>query len=246
MARVGRAARWTIVLLPGLNMMGCALLNPAPVPAAPPESCMAQQSEIERLKQLLAEKEALISSQQAHQQEQAKELQASTSQATRAQIKLSRLATQPDAASTLAEVEVAMEALHSAKTTAPRQAMQIQAQRLLDAANAAYVKGDFATAVDRATQSREIIDMAMGHRSGKTSSTQRLTITFQTPIPLRTRIDCNLRQLPRGNAAILRVLEKDSALMALAYRGGWLRIQAEDGRTGWVLNTLVEARLDEP
>jgi hypothetical protein len=230
----------------GLSMTGCALLNPTPIPTTAPQSCMAQQSEIERLKQLLAEKEALILSQQAHQQEQARELQATTRQATRAQVKLSRLATQPDAASTLAEVEVAMETLKSSKTTAPQQALQTQAQRLLDAANTAYAKGDFAMAVDRATQSREIIDMVKGHRTGKASSTHRVTVTFQAPLPLRTRIDSNLRQLPRGNAPILSVLKKDSALMALAYRGDWLRIKTEDGHTGWVLNRLVEARPDEP
>jgi predicted GNAT family N-acyltransferase len=244
--RVERAARWAVVLLLGLNMTGCALLNPAPVaPIAVPESCMAEQSEIDRLRQLLAEKEALIRSQQARQQEQAKELQATTREASRAQVKLSRLATQPDAASTLAEVEVAMETLKSVKTTVPQRAMQAQAQKLLDAANAAYEKGDFATAVDRATQSREILDMLQGLRAMKTTR-NRVTVTFQAPIPLRTRIDSNLRQLPRGNAKILSVLKKDTALMAQAYRGPWLRIQTEDGRTGWVFNRLVEARPDEP
>jgi predicted GNAT family N-acyltransferase len=234
------------VVLLGLNMMGCALRNPKPVTATPPESCRVQQSEIERLQQLLAEKEALILSQQAHQQDQARELQATTNQAARAQVKLSRLATQPDTASTLAEVEVAMETLKSATTTAPQQAIQAQAQRLLDAANDAYAKSDFATAVDRATQSREMIDMVKGHSTDHASSTHQVTVTFQVPLPLRTRIDCNLRQLPRGNAAILSVLKKDSAFMALAYRGDWLRIQTEDGQTGWVSSTLVEARPDEP
>ncbi len=234
------------MLLLGLNMTGCALLHPAPPPTVIPQSCMAEQSEIGHLRQLLAEKEELIRSQQAHQQEQAQELQATTSEATRAQIKLRRMATQTDAASTLAEVEVAMETLKSSKTTARQQAMQTQAQRLLDDANAAYAKGDFAAAVDGATQSREMIDILQSQRSGRTASKHRVTVTFQTPIPLRTRIDCNLRQLPRGNAPILSVLRKDSPLMALAYRGDWLRIQTEDGRMGWILNTLVEARPDDP
>lgn len=238
--------RWTIVLLLGANMMGCALRHPAPDSAATLQSCMAEQSEIERLKQLLAEKEALILNQQAHQQDQAKELQATTRQAARAQIKLSRLATQPDAASTLAEVEVAMEALKSTQITAPQQTLQTQAQRLLDAANAAYTKGEFANAVDRATQSREIIDMVKEHRAVKAASSRRVTVAFQAPIALRTRTDCNLRSLPNGHAAILTILKKDSPLTALAYRNDWLQIQTEQGHTGWVLNTLVEARPDEP
>lgn len=246
MDRAEHAVRWTVVMLFGLNMMGCALLSPPPPPAAPPVSCMAEQSEIERLQQLLAEKEALIQSQQAHQQDQARVLQATTSQAARAQVKLRRMATQPDAASTLAEVEVAMETLKSAKITAPHQTMQSLAQHLLDDATAAYGKDDFAMTVDSATQSREIIDMVKGQANGKAASTRKVTVTFQTPIPLQTRIDCKLRQLPRGNAPTLKTLKKASALMALAYRGDWLRIQTEDGDTGWLLNSLVEALPVQP
>ncbi len=207
---------------------------------------MAEQSEIARLKQLLAEKESLIENQQAHQQEQAKELQATTSQATRAQVKLRRMATQTDAASTLAEVEVAMETLMSAGITPSQQGMQAQAQRFLDAADAAYAKGDFAMTVDRATQSREIIEMLQSRRTGKTASLRRVPITFEAPVPLRTRTDCNLRQLPSGRSRIVTVLKKGSALMAVVYQGNWLRIETEDGQTGWVLNTLVEARPNQP
>jgi hypothetical protein len=244
--RTGHVPRWAPMLLLGLSMTGCALRQPPPTPAAAPASCMAEQSEIERLQQLLAEKDALIRSQQAHQQEQAKELQSTTSQATRAQVKLSRMATQTDAASTLAEVEVAMAALKSAKTTAPQQAMQAQAQHLLEAASAAYAIADFVTAVDRASQAREIIDMVQAQRNEKAANRHSATVAFQTPIPLRTRIDCNLRQLPRGNAALLTVLKKDATLLGLAYNGDWLQVQTEDGRMGWLLNSLVSARAGEP
>jgi hypothetical protein len=207
---------------------------------------MAKQNEIEHLRQLLEEKDALIHNQQVHQQEQARELQASNSQATLAQVKLRRMATQPDAASALAEVEVLMESFKSDKNTAPQQALQTQAQRLLDAANAAYAKDDYATAVDRAAQSREIIDMAQERSSGKTAVGRSVTIMFQTPIPMRTLTDCNLRQLPRSSSASLSVLKKDSALTAVAYDGNWLRVRTEDELEGWLLKSLVEAQTGEP
>jgi len=224
-------------------MAGCALLSPL---VRVPESCTAEQNEIEHLRQLLKEKDALIHNQQIHQQEQAKELQATNSQATLAQVKLRRMATQPDAASTLAEVEVLMKTFKSDKNTAPQQALQTQAQRLLDAANAAYAKDDYATAVDRAAQSREIINMAQEQSSGKTAIGHRVTIMFQTPIPMRTLTDCNLRQLPRSSSASLSVLKKDSALTAVAYDGNWLRVRTEDELEGWLLKSLVEAQTGEP
>jgi hypothetical protein len=238
-----RGSRWAFALLLGANMAGCAIQSPAPDRV--PESCMAEQSEIERLRQLLEKKDALIHNQQVHQQEQAKELQATSSQATLAQVKLRRMATQPDAASTLAEVEVLMETFKSDKNTAPQQALQTQAQRLLDAANAAYAEDDYATAVDRAAQSREIIDMAQVQSRGKKAVGQSVTIMFQTPIPMRTLTDCNLRQQPRKSSALLSVLKKDSALTAVAYDGDWLRVQTEDEREGWLLKSLVEVQTGE-
>lgn len=244
--RVECAPRWAVVLVLGLNMTGCALLNPPPAPAPTPQPCTAEQVEIARLRQLLAEKELLIRSQQAQQREQTEVLQASSLQASRAQLKLSRLATQPEAASALAEVEVAMAAMHPSDAAAPEDDLLLQAQSFLAAANAAYTNNDFATSMQRATQAAEIIDMVKARHSRKASGTPRVTVAFQTGIPLRTLTDCNLRQLPRGNAKILGILKKDAALTALAYRGNWLRIQSEDGRRGWVLGTLLEARPDRP
>jgi uncharacterized protein YgiM (DUF1202 family) len=40
---------------------------------------------------------------------------------------------------------------------------------------------------------------------------------------------------------VVGVLQKDSVMTWEAYRGDWLLVQAADGRSGWVLNTLVEA-----
>ena len=117
----------------GLNITACSILLKSPSPEIPAtllDFCVeelqeierlqkllaekeVQQHEIERLQKLLAENEVQIRSQQVRQQDQAKALQETTSQAARAQVKLRRLATRPAAASTVAEVEVAMENLKS-------------------------------------------------------------------------------------------------------------------------------------
>ena len=113
------SAAWTVALLLGVSMTGCSLLKstprPAPAastPAAPvpvasastvstpavttatPDPCAAQQREIERLQQLLAEKEALIRSQQIRQREPAKASQESTTQPSRIRVELRRLPAQ--------------------------------------------------------------------------------------------------------------------------------------------------------
>ena len=113
------SAAWTVALLLGVSMTGCSPLKstprpapaastptaPAPVASVPavstpavtaaaPDPCAAQQREIERLQQLLAEKEALIRSQQIRQREPAKASQESTTQPSRIRVELRRLPAQ--------------------------------------------------------------------------------------------------------------------------------------------------------
>ena len=199
-----------------------------------------QQQEIERLQKLVAEKEAQIRSQEARQQDQAKTLQETSSKAAHAQVKLRRLATRPAAASTIAEVEMVMENLKSSPITGSAQALQTQAARLVDAAATSYAEDNYAAAMDYAAQAREFINMITNTQGRKES--RQITVSLQVPILLRATANSNLRQKPGLGAAVLGVLKKESLMIADAYQGEWLLISA-DGRSGWVLNTLVEAHL---
>lgn len=255
---------WIALVLLGLNIGGCNILPKADLPeveaeSARPESRVkgpreieyekllaekeAQQHEIERLQKLLAEKEAHIRSQEARQQDQAKALQETSSQAAQAKVKLRRLATRPAAASTIAEVEMIMENLKSSSMTDSEKILQTQAQLLLSAAAASYAEDNYATAMDYAAQAREFIDMVRNNRANKAADPHQVTVPFQVPIPLRAKVDSNLRQQPSLRAAVLGMLGKDSTMTAEAYRGDWLKIVTADGRSGWVFNTLVEAQL---
>jgi hypothetical protein len=246
----------------GLSMMGCNI----PTRQAPsesgiemliPELCdkerceaerekllaekAAQQQEIERLQKLLTEKDALIRNQQVRQQDQAKTLQETSSQAAHAQIKLRRLATRPAAASTIAEAEISIEGLKSSSLSDTERMLQSQAQRLLAAATMLYAEDNYAAAMDYAAQAREFIDMVKNSRIRKAAD--QIAVSLQTPIPLRAAVNSNLRQKPGLKGAVLGVLKKNSAMIAEAYQGDWLQVQTADGRSGWVLNTLVEAQV---
>lgn len=235
----------TVITLLGLNITGCTLPKPIPVVAAAPipphEPNEVQQREIERLQQQLAEKEVLIRNLNARQQGQAKALQETTSQVTREQVRLRRLATQPGAASSIAEVEVALASLKSSQITTPEQTLQ--AQRLLDAATASYAKGNYGTAMDHTAQTREFIDMVMDNRTRKASDPRLVMIPFNVPIPLRAKSNIHLRREPFGSTVKLGALKKGSALTAHAYLGDWLHVQTSNERSGWVLNTLVEVQV---
>jgi hypothetical protein len=244
----------TVIALSGLNITGCTLLKPippaptpasasapAPAPIPPHEPCQVQQPEIERLKQQLAEKDMLIQNLNARQQGQAKALQETTSQVSRDQVRVRRLATQPAAASSIAEAEVAIASLKLPQIIEPEQTLQ--AQRLLDAATASYAKGNYGTAMDHAAQTREFIDMVKDNRTRKASDPRLAMVSFNIPIPLRAKSNINLRREPFSSAAKLGALKKDSGLTAQAYLGDWLYVQTNEERSGWVLNSLVEVRV---
>ncbi len=206
----------------------------------------ALQREVDRLQKLLAEKEAHIRNQEVRHQDQAKTLQETSSQAAHAQVKLRRLATRPAAASTIAEVEMLMQNLKLSPAVGSEQVLQTQAQRLLDAATAAYAEDNFGAAMDYAAQARGLIGMIANNRARKASDPLQAIVSFQVPMPFRVIADSNLRQKPGLGAAVLGTLKKDSTMIADAYRGDWLQVLTADGRSGWVFCELVEAQIVNP
>src|SRR6266700_903159 len=161
---------WTVVWLLSSALSGCVTPPPAVAPPTPVPvpleasvrgptcpSCEEQTLEIARLRQDLANREAELRDLRSNQRHQVKVLQESTREVTRAKVKLRRLATQADAASYIAEVEVAMESLRSslgATSTVPLMAL---AQGILESTAAPFAQGDYGVAMDRAAQAEQLI-----------------------------------------------------------------------------------------
>ena len=176
----------------------------------------------------------------AQQSVQAKALKEITVEVASAEVKLRRLATQADAASRLAEAEVALQGMET-ETQTPLRAVQIaEAQRLLDAGAESFAQGEYGAAVERAAESQAIIETLAG--GGRLVPGARAEETpLHTPLALRTRIDSNLRAQPGRTEPVLSLLRQGTALQAHAYRGEWLHVHADDGRAGWVYGPLLEA-----
>jgi hypothetical protein len=206
----------------------------------------SQEREIVRLQQLLAEKDAQIHAYQAMQQGQAKTLRETNTQATHARIKLRRMATLPDAASSIAEVEVAMEQLKSVPLAASEKLTQKQAQRLMKAAVASFEEENYMAAMDYAAKASGFLDMINSNRASGQRGSGQVTTPFPVSIPLRATTNSNLRSRPDLAAEVLVVLRKNSAMVADAYQGQWLKVKTVGGQTGWILGRLVEAEEGMP
>ena len=219
------------------TLSGCALLQP-PAPPPAPVVCDQQDREIVRLQQTLAEKDTEIQQLRAQQHVQAKVLKETTGEVARAEVKLRRLATQADAASQLAEVEVALQGPQAQAHPRRAAAQLAQAQHILDAGAASFAQGDYGAAVELAAQSQEIIDMvATVGPVGRTRGGRAVSGSRYAARAHRLQPAC--ASGAHGNRT--GCVRQGAPVLADAYRGEWLRVRTEDGRAGWVFGPLLEA-----
>lgn len=238
-----------------LVLAACATPAPEPPPApvlspvvvAPQvcPSCDEQAKEIVRLSQELAARDAELRELKSAQREQAKAAQETkreaTREVTRAKAKARRLATQADAASYLAEVEVAVGALRS--TAAASLPLSSLARAYLAAAAEPFARGDYVTAMERASQAEQVVAIATRPATAPHPPARKaVEVLLDVPLPLRAITDSHVRRQPQRKAALVGVLRKDSALTALAWRDGWLRVETDDGLAGWVDPVPLAAR----
>jgi SH3-like domain-containing protein len=218
---------------------------PAPPPlAAIPEPvcpvCVDRSDEIARLRQELAARDAELKELRASQREQVKAVQESTREVTRARARIRRLATQADAASYIAEIEVALEAARAAGPSAQSPWVG-RWQGVREAAQAPFAQGDYGTAMDRAAQAEQLVAAAVETAPG-TRSRVAGEVLLQVRIPLKARSESRLRREPAQAAAVVATLPKDTALVAHAYKDAWMRVETEDGRFGWLPQATLAAR----
>jgi hypothetical protein len=203
--------------------------------------CVDRSDEIARLRQELASRDAELKDLRSSQRETVKAVQESTREVTRAKARLRRLATQADAASYVAEVEVALRSARASPPAAQSPLLPL-AQAFLEAAQAPFAQADYGTAMDRAAQAEQLITAAA--EGSPTASRSRVTgeVLLQVGIPLKANADSALRREPRPRAAVVAALRKDSALVAHAYKGDWMRVETDEGKFGWLPQTALAAR----
>lgn len=227
-------------------LSSCETPESIPAPIVEPVPVIASQDEklrkeIAHLRKLLAEKDELIKNQQIRQQNQARALQEVNKEATRAQVKLHRLATKPSTASAIAETEVALEHLKQVNIPATDQILLAQAQQLTETASVLFSQDQYASAMNYVAQAKYMIELITNPNRKKDSNGNNMLLEFNTPIKLHTKANVNLRNAPNTQSRIISTLKKDTAVTANASQGAWLRVQI-DQKQGWILNTGLEAK----
>ena len=237
------------------------LSNPCP----PQKICVAQ-SEINAIKQALAsseekveslgqkistlkiqaiERESLLSQLQSKSEAQQKSLETAIVDVVRSKAKLRSLESKAEAASTIAEAEIAFKTLQSRVATADWIAVdEIPiAEHLLKMSAQEFDTQNYGGALYLANQTKGRVRAAL-QRLNNIANIVPLEgeASFAQPVSLKVLKKSNLRIGPGLEHKILTELEKGTKVIGFAYMGSWIHVEAPEGISGWIFQTLVESQ----
>jgi Bacterial SH3 domain len=188
-----------------------------------------------RLELTLLEKEAQLEEMQARLDDARREV-------VRAMAKLQSLATRAEAASGMAEAEIALQALRSSLDETPS-SEAVQAAELLQLASGEFDKQNYAGALYLATQAKNAASSGQGRLGSGDRGTPRAgEIPFALPLRIETTSRANVREGPGAAARVLFTLEQGTPLIAYSYLDQWVRIRDGTDRAGWIHQGLIGGR----
>lgn len=217
--------------------------QPAPAPVAPPpapapaihDTVVApdpeQERRIARLELRLLERDAQVEELQTRLEEGRNEI-------VRTLSKIPSSASRAEAASAVAEAELALQSLRSnAGAQAPA---TLQVAKIVQQGSAEFNKQNFGGALYLANQAKALA-ATFGGRSAATGGPRPRPgeTAFALPIRLKASSRANVREGPGTNFPVVFSAEAGSALTGFSYVDEWIRVINDAGRTGWILRTLA-------
>jgi uncharacterized protein YgiM (DUF1202 family) len=161
----------------------------------------------------------------------------------RAKARLRSLESRAEAASNMAEAEIAVRALKEQPGDGEQDPEVTKAEELLKMSALEFKKENYGGALYLTGQAKSHIKagkMKLGIREEK--SAIQGEVIFAQPLPLQVLRVCNLREKPDNKSKILTTLKKGTSVVGYSYIGEWVRVKSEDGISGWIFQTLVGGR----
>ena len=209
--------------------------NPAPTPRpAPRPTRPGPPTELERriarLELSLMEKEAQVDELQT-------QLDDARQEVVRAMAKLQTLASRAEAASGIAEAEVALQTLKATGQLATPEGTQ--ATRMLKESSAEFDKQNYGGALYLANQAKTLASAAKGRLSAGERGAHARGDGVCAADPVDRVRAGNVRAGPGTGTRIEFAVEAGDALIGYSYVDEWIRIGDDAGRGGWIFRSLV-------
>ena len=193
------------------------------------------EQRVSRLELRLMEKEGQVEDLQARLDEARREV-------VRSMAKVQTLATRAEAASGMAEAEIALRTLRRSAggQTAPEVA---RAAKLLEDASKEFNIQNYGGALWLANQAKSTAGVGRSRfASGDPSAARPGEVMFAIPLRLQTLSRSKVREGPGTSFRAIVTLDPGTALVGLSYLDQWMRVQDDSGHTGWVFWNLVQKR----
>ncbi len=196
------------------------------------------------LEQRAARLELRVLEQEAQVDELQSRLDDARREVVRAMAKLQSLATRAEAASGMAEAEIALQALRTANgNNAPASPEYDQGSHLLQLATVEFDQQNYAGALYLATEAKNAAAAGQGRvGSDDRQTTRKGEVPFALPLRLQTTGRANVREGPGSGFKVLFTLETGVPIVAYSYVDQWVRIRDDSNRPGWIHQTLIDRR----
>lgn len=152
--------------------------------------------------------------------------------------KLRNIASRAEAASAMAEADVALQQLRGMEAARALPEMT-QAARFAQRSTAEFEKENYGGALYLANQAKAAAAAArsratVGSRAARSGETM-----FALPVRIRTGSRGNVRDGPGTNFPVVFEVSAGTTLTGLSYTEDWIRVVDDAGRAGWIFRTLL-------
>jgi uncharacterized protein YraI len=164
-------------------------------------------------------------------------LEDTRAEVVRAMAKLQTVASRAQAASAMAEAEVALQTMKTGASGEPPEAAQVT--RLVRQSATEFNKANYGGALYLANQAKTVSSSYRGRLGQSREGARPGETLFAVPIKLKTTSRGNVREGPGTNFAVTFTAESGAAVTGFSYADEWVRIADDTGRTGWMHQSLV-------
>jgi len=236
---------WIPLALLGAAACSHPTAAPAPAPRPAPDAAVhappapardaEQDRRIAQLELQVMERDAEVEALQG-------QLDDARLEVVHAMAKVQTLASRAEAASGMAEAQVAVQSLKSQAGTTPAPEVA-GANSLLRLASAEFDKGNYGGVVYLSTQAKNLAAAGQARLSSVDRTTLRPgEVPFAVPISLHTTGRANVRDGPGTGFKVAYTLETGADVTAFSYLDEWVRITDAADRSGWIHRTLISRR----
>ena len=226
---------------------GCSGGQSAPVPEPEPapsdrsadvaRTVERQAEQIRSLQEDLADLQLQVLGKEAEVAELRAKLDEAIQEVVRTMAKLQSVESRAEAASTMAEAEIALRAVRAAAAEPGPEIFE--AEQLLEMSAREFENENYGGSLYLASQAMSLVSIGQGRLGGDDLPGRTGEVLFAIPLRMAVARTSNVREGPGLDFDILFILQAGAPLMGLAYNNQWVRVRDDGGRSGWIFYTLV-------